>query len=201
MWFRSGLVTSREAHPQALCVPWCPCPPQPQWMAGDVTSTLYHPPVPPTEHLLSHQPPPPPPQPPLPPSPQSGVPSQGQGHGTFQPDTDARWPDWPVHTAPAVALGPQPESHADSWRRREQERRRRRTQGTNSHKREQVELKLTGSAEQLNVRNSSQSGFKVNQAKVVKVTIHDVCASFWSGSLYPPIVINAQLHFWPIYSK
>lgn len=39
-----------------------------------------------TEHLLSRQPPAQPP----PFNPQSGVPGQGQGHGTFQPDTDAR---------------------------------------------------------------------------------------------------------------
>lgn len=165
MWFWSGTVTSREAHPRALCVPWCSCPPPTTTTmgGGDVTSTLSPPPR--TEHLLGRQPPPP--QPP-PFSPQSGVPSQG--HGTFQPDTDARWPDWPVHTAPPVALGPQPESHADSWRRRE---RRRRMQGTNSHKREQVEWKLTGSTEQLNVRNSSQRSLKSEQTKLVKVIIHE----------------------------
>lgn len=27
-------LTSREAHPQAFCVPRCPCPPQQQWTAG-----------------------------------------------------------------------------------------------------------------------------------------------------------------------
>lgn len=150
VWFWSSTVTSREAHPQALCVPWCPCPPpQPQWVARGVTSTLFTPPCSLTEHLLRQAPPPlQPPQPH-----QSGVPSRG--HGTFLPDTDARWPNWTVHTAPPVALGPQPEPHRDSWRTRDK-RRRRRTEGTNSHKREQVELKLTGSAEQLNVRNCSQ---------------------------------------------
>lgn len=45
----------------------------------------------------------------------------------------------------------------DGWRRRRR-RRIRRMQGTNSHEREQVELKLTGSTEQLNVSNRSQSG-------------------------------------------
>lgn len=121
MWFRSGTVTSGEAHPQALCVSQCPCPPQPQWVAG--TWHQHYPPLPHSlaEHLLSRQPPPPPQPPPF--NPQSGVTGQGQGqgHGAFQPDTDARWPDWPVHTAPPVALGPQPESHADSWRRRGEE--------------------------------------------------------------------------------
>lgn len=134
-------------------------PPPPQWVVG-TWHQHYSPHRSLTEHLLGRQPPPQPP----PFNPQSGVPIQG--HGTFQPDTDARWPDWPVHTAPPVALGPQPESHADSWRRRE---RRRRMQGTNSHKGEQVEWKLTGSAERLNVRNSGQGcAWKVNRQNLLK---------------------------------
>lgn len=153
MWFWSGTVTSGEAHPLALSVPQCPCPPNHNgWRGHDIN--IIFPPLP------KRAPAPPATTTNAPPPPQSGVPSQGQGHGAFQPDTDARWPDRTVHTAPPVVLGLQPESHADSWGTWERRRRRKRTrrmQGTNNHKKEQVELKLTGSTEQLNVSNSGQS--------------------------------------------
>lgn len=130
-------MTSGEAEPRAPCVRRCPVSPCDHngRRGRDINSVAL------TEHLLGYRPPPRPPST-NPPAPRSGV----LGHGTFLPDADARRPDWPVHTAPPVAPGPQTAGGGG---------------GAERHEREQVELKLTGSTEQLNVSGRGQDFFIV----------------------------------------
>lgn len=152
VWFWSTTVTSREAHPQALCVPRCPCPPRSNhngWWGGHNINI-----IPPTR-----------------------APAQTSTTTATAPTpTQAEWCPRPgpgprQHSCPTLMRGDRTgrftrplqwrwgcsqcgtETAGGHWEKR---RRWEGGGGTNSHKREQVELKLTGSAEQLNVSNCSQ---------------------------------------------